>query len=220
MLLIFMDMPSCGQDEVETAAAEQEKADEAAAADAVQADYASELHAALRGALFTSRKEYMRKDFLIRWEGGWAVAIFYHNFVSNASDPAAEPPSSPSSAALTEPQETSRDDAAAVEPAPCKPTRKKSKKSKTYKEAKAASLELRSGAAPNETMRRFSSRVSAATACHQPMLQSGPLLCSRSRNLTEPAVRRRCPCFSCSALWVLPTCCSPAGASAVGRPRR
>ena len=214
MLLIFMDMPSCGQDEAETAAAEQKKADEAAAADAVQADYASELHAALRGALFTSRKEYMRKDFLIRWEGGWGVAIFYHNFVSNASEPAAEPPSSPSSAALTE--EASRDDAAAVEPEPCKPTRKKSKKIKKSKEVKEASLELQSGAAPHKTMRRFFSRVSAATACHQPCSSLAPLLYSRSRNLTEPAVRRRCPCFSCSALLLLPACCSPAGTSAVG----
>ena len=213
MLLIFMDMPSCGQDEVETAAAEQEKADEAAAADAVQADYASELHAALRGALFTSRKEYMRKDFLIRWEGGWAVAIFYHNFVSNASDPAAEPPSSPSSAALTEPQETSRDDAAAVEPAPCKPTRKKTKKTKKNKEAKAASLELRSGAAPNETMRRFFSRVSAVTA-----ISPAPVLspCFPAHVISRNLLRRRCPCFSCSALSVLPACCSPAGTSAVG----
>ena len=218
-----MDMPSCGQDEVETAAAEQEKADEAAAADALQADYVSELHTALRGALFTKREEYMRKDFLIRWEGGWAVAVFYHNFVSNASEPAAEPPSSPSSAALTEPvenQEASRDDAAAVEPEPCKPTRKKSKKIKKSKEVKEASLELRSGPGPHNTMRRFFSRVSAATACHQPCSSLAPLLCSRSRNLTEPAVRRGCPCFSCSALWVLPACCSPAGTSAVGRPRR
>ena len=209
-----MDMPSCGQDEVETAAAEPEKADEAAAADAVQADDASELHALRRGALFTKRKEYMRQDFLIPWEGRWVVEIFYHNLVSNASDPAAEPPSSSSSAASTEPQETSRDDAAAVEPAPCKPTRKKSKKTKKNKEAKAASLELRSGAAPNETMRRFFSRVSAVTA-----ISPAPVLspCFPAHVISRNLPRRRCPCFSCSALLLLPACCSPAGTFAPGR---